>query len=100
MKIELIGTESPYRRIVIDKLPAVVGRAASAEVCLNDSFVGSYQCIIEQGDEGIVVWDLGTRTGTFVNGVRIRRGPLMPGDTLTVGRTDFIVQYEFAVVMQ
>jgi hypothetical protein len=27
--------------------------------------------------------------------VRVKRAELLPGDVLTIGRTDFVVQYEY-----
>jgi pSer/pThr/pTyr-binding forkhead associated (FHA) protein len=73
----------------------MIGRDAAAEVRLEDSWVGHYQCIIDEEEGRLRVLDLGSRNGTFVNGVRIRRTELRPGDTLTVGRTDFVVQYGY-----
>jgi ABC transport system ATP-binding/permease protein len=96
LKVELVNVAAPSQRITLDALPAMIGRDASAEVRLQDSFVGQYQCLIDETEEGPVVWDLGTRTGTFVNGVRVRKTLLQPGDRLTVGRTDFVVHYETA----
>jgi pSer/pThr/pTyr-binding forkhead associated (FHA) protein len=36
--------------------------------------------------------DLGSGSGTFVNGVRRAMSTLLDGDRLTVGATDFAVQ--------
>jgi len=44
--------------------------------------------------DSLQVLDLGSRTGTFVNGKRIQRTLLRHGDTLTIGRSDFFVQVE------
>ena len=94
MKVELV-TVDPTRRIVLDTLPAMIGRDANAEVNVDDSFVGNYHCIVDKEGDTLRVLDLGSRTGTFVNGHRVRRAAvLMPGDRLTVGRTSFVVQYD------
>ena len=96
LKVSLVSAGPPSRRIVIDKLPALVGRHASAEVRLDDSWVGGFQCLLDQDRGKLRVLDLGTRTGTFVNGIRIKRAELRPGDVLTVGRTNFVVHCEDA----
>jgi pSer/pThr/pTyr-binding forkhead associated (FHA) protein len=94
MKVEFITTD-PRRGVVLDTLPAMIGRDASAEVNVEDSFVGTCHCIVDRDGDRLRVLDLGSRTGTFVNGHRVRRAAfLMPGDRLTVGRTSFIVQYD------
>ncbi len=81
-------------RIVLDTLPVIIGRASNATVNLDDSFVRNYHCILDAEGDTLRVLDLGSRTGTFVNGRRVQGAAvLMPGDRLTVGRTTFVVQY-------
>jgi pSer/pThr/pTyr-binding forkhead associated (FHA) protein len=92
-RVVLVSVGPPERNIIVDELPAMIGRDAAADISLDDSWVGHFQCIIDREGDKLRVLDLGSRNGTFINGVRIRRATLMPGDTLTVGRTDFIVQY-------
>ena len=94
MKVELVSAGPPERRIVLDSLPAMIGRDDSADICLGDSWVGWYQCILDDDDGPLRVLDLGTKTGTFVNGTHIRTATLMPGDRLTVGRTTLLVRCE------
>ena len=72
-----------------------IGRAASADVNVDDSFVGSYQCILDEDGDTLRVLDLGSRTGTFVNGHRVQGAAVvMQGDRLTIGRTHFVMQYD------
>ena len=40
----------------------------------------------------LVVEDLGSTNGTIVNGKKVERVVLRVGDTLTVGRVEFMVQ--------
>jgi pSer/pThr/pTyr-binding forkhead associated (FHA) protein len=40
------------------------------------------------------VQDLGSKNGTFVNGVHVGKALLLPGDRLTVGRTPLFVRYQ------
>ena len=95
MQIELTCMDSRKRKIVVDQFPVIVGLDPGADICLDDSAVGHYQCMIDNGDEGLMVWDLGTQSGTFINGVRIvKKHPLLPGDELTIGRSRFVVNYE------
>lgn len=72
----------------------MIGRNPTADVCLADAGVGEFQCIIERDDGRLSVADIGGGLGTSVNGHRITRAALMPGDRLRVGRSDFTVQYE------
>jgi pSer/pThr/pTyr-binding forkhead associated (FHA) protein len=94
MKLELHGTDSRKKKFIVDQFPVIVGLDPDSDICLDDSAVGHHQCMIDDGDEGLMVWDLGTKTGTFINGARVpKKAPLMPGDELTIGRSSFVVHY-------
>jgi ABC transport system ATP-binding/permease protein len=94
MKVELSNTKDPEDKIVLDKLPAIIGQDTAADVRLADAWVAGCHCMIAIEGEMLVVLDMGSNTGTFIDGMRIRRAHLIPGDTLTVGRTSFLVEYE------
>ncbi len=96
MKIELTSTDS-RKKFVVDQFPVIVGLDPGSDICLDDSAVGHHQCMIDDGDEGLMVWDLGTQTGTWINGQRVKsKTPLLPGDELTIGRNTFLVHYDHA----
>ena len=65
----------PHNDIQIDNL-AVSGEHAVIVTILNDSFLE----------------DLGSTNGTIVNGKTVNRSVLREGDTLTIGRVDFLVR--------
>jgi pSer/pThr/pTyr-binding forkhead associated (FHA) protein len=91
MKVVLVNIGPPERRIVLDNLPAMIGRDDSADISLRDSWVGWFQCILDQDEGKLRVLDLGSQNGTFVNGARVRTAELKVGDTLTVGRTSYVL---------
>lgn len=94
MKVELIDTNAGRPKIVVDQLPVILGLSPSADICLDDSAIGHYQCMIDQSDGQLMVWDLGTKSGTWVNGIRVsQKSVLAPGDRLTIGRSTFAVHY-------
>ena len=94
MKLELENTDPRKDRITLTVFPVIIGLDRDADVCLDDSSIGHYQCMIDQSDGELMVWDLGTKLGTWVNGVRVsRKSVLEPGDQLTIGRSTFIVHY-------
>jgi pSer/pThr/pTyr-binding forkhead associated (FHA) protein len=93
MTLELVGVTKPKSR-VLKSLPALIGPDADAELQSGDSPEGTYHCLISRAGDHLVVWDLGTKGGTFVNGVRVTKAPLKASDTLRLGGTDFSVRYE------
>ena len=46
MEVALINTRNRQQKIVLDKLPAIIGQDAGAEVPLQDSWIGCSQCIL------------------------------------------------------
>jgi pSer/pThr/pTyr-binding forkhead associated (FHA) protein len=94
MKLELISVDRQKPSIILDQFPVIVGLDPGADICLDDSSVGHYQCMIDDGDGVLTVWDLGTKLGTVINGVRIvQKAPLMSGDEIGIGRNCFVVRY-------
>ena len=66
-----------------------LGRAARCEIRLNVKGVDPLHCLLVQGPEGLIVRDLDSASGTFVNGQRIAHALLHDGDLLNVGPFQF-----------
>lgn len=95
MKLELIRLDRQKPPIVLQQFPVIVGLDRGADICLDDSSVGHYQCMIDETDGLLTVWDLGTKLGTSINGLRVSpTATLMPGDELTIGKNCFLVRYD------
>ena len=95
MKLELICVDRQKPPIVLQQFPVIVGLDPGADICLDDSAVGHYQCMIDYCDGVLMVWDLGTKLGTTINGVRIvQKAVLMPGDEIGIGKNRFVAHYD------
>jgi serine/threonine protein kinase len=71
----------------------VIGRSRRADVALiADEHVSHRHCRLVWSDRRLVVEDLGSRNGTYVNSARTARSELAPGDTLRVGATTLVLQ--------
>jgi pSer/pThr/pTyr-binding forkhead associated (FHA) protein len=68
-----------------------VGRATNADLILDAALVSRIHCRLEAHDETLEVVDLESTNGTFVNGARVTRAHLIPGDRLKVGRVELQV---------
>ena len=67
-----------------------IGRDESNQLCLNDTAVSRKHCRIERLDQQYQVLDLGSHNGTFVNGIPIRHKQIEHGDTICVGKSEFV----------
>jgi pSer/pThr/pTyr-binding forkhead associated (FHA) protein len=89
-----------------DTIPLVrstmkVGRRESCDVCLRFANISSVHCELAFKPEGYwVIRDLNSTNGIKVNGQRLRFRPLRPGDRVTIGKRDYLIQYELAVNSQ
>ncbi len=92
MSVELIGTGSTSH-MVLPELPAVISAETLAQTP-SDDIDPSYLCLISQVDNQLVVWDLGGKGGTFVNGSRVKRATLKDSDTLAFGGNEYRVHNE------
>ena len=74
------------------EVPVLIGCADDAQIRLSDPSVGYHHCEIDRFNGRMIVRDLDSLHGTFVNGARIRESELNPGDHLAVGMLTLLVQ--------
>ena len=68
-------------------LPATLGRdGTAAAVVLDDPDVSRRHARLEIIDNHLVLVDLGSTNGTYVNDARVTRQVLVPGDRMRIGR--------------
>jgi pSer/pThr/pTyr-binding forkhead associated (FHA) protein len=77
-------------RIPPDRTLAV-GRAATSDVPICDATVSRRHAMVGLTKRGVVVTDLGSRNGTYVNGKRVTSAVLTPGDVVSFGQAAFEV---------
>ncbi len=85
--LALFGPRRGVARAFTGRL--VLGRGRTADVPLIDDRVSREHCAIEPTERGYRVVDLGSRNGTWLNGVRVEAAPLGPDDRLAVGESVF-----------
>ena len=80
------------REITVQQFPFVIGRRTGSDCSLSLSFVSRRHCqFVRIGDE-VLVQDLKSHNGTFVNGKRASRPlPVQDGDELMLGHCSFRV---------
>lgn len=76
------------REVVIAPCPFRIGRQTGNELTLRDSRISRQQAQINAVDGVLVLEDLGSRHGTFVNGDRVLRHELKAKDSIDFGVPD------------
>ncbi len=90
LRVRVIRPEEAVRTIDAGAAPLLVGRAPACGLVLDAPKVSRTHCRIEAGGDTVLVTDLGSRNGTFVNGKRIEApAHIAPDDELGIG--DFVL---------
>ncbi len=84
----VIGRGHDARRVALTAKPLTIGSGRESDVQLSDRTVSGRHCRLEPSRDGLRVRDLGSRNGTFLDGVPIDLARLHAGSVLRVGRTD------------
>lgn len=80
--------EQQGREVALPPTTMVIGRDPAADMVLDDPLVSWHHARLSRSAAEVVLEDVGTTNGTFVNGRRVQGSvPLTVGDRLRVGRT-------------
>lgn len=93
-KLVCLDAVASAPEIAITVLPSVIGRSPEADARIEEAWVSRVHCAIDREGQALLVRDLHSRNGTFVNGRRVEVTQLRPGDRLTVGASTFAVDYD------
>lgn len=70
-----------------------IGRSKGSDICVNDPAVSRDHCVLLRRTEGWLVSDIGSKSGTFVNGKKAKgRTQVLIDDEISVGNTTFILK--------
>lgn len=72
-------------RVLLGAAPLTVGRDASRDLVLVDKDVSRLHLLVALEQGTVIVEDLNSTNGTFINGQRVTRAPLTDGNLLQVG---------------
>jgi DNA-binding NtrC family response regulator len=97
----VVGGPLRGARFVTEGYPLTIGGGDSCSLVLHDETVSRRHAEVLPVGERLVVRDLGSRNGTFVDGVQINEAPLAPGCQLRCGSTvlEFVPASERVMVM-
>ncbi len=73
-----------------EKDAVILGRGASSDITVWDIRASRAHCRIDRMAAGYVISDLNSSNGTYVNGERIERHGLRPGDVIKIGASEFL----------
>ena len=92
VNLVLFKKDGSTRAFPLSSSVTVIGRRQDCDLCVPLMIVSRRHCEIDQEGDQLLVRDLGSRNGTFLNGQQVSQGYISPGDSLRIGPIDFAVQ--------
>lgn len=68
-----------------------IGRHADCDVCVPLGEISRHHARVKPGNDGVLVEDLDSANGTYINGKRVRSGTLHPGEELALDTVRFML---------
>ncbi len=93
IKFELYRGDEYLRSETFDEPIIKIGKVASSHLRLDDESASRMHAMIEvTGPDEVHVIDLGSATGTFVNGQKSTKARLQNGDEIMIGETRILIE--------
>lgn len=88
--LKVLSGQRAGQQLKIPQPKCFVGRAPDCQLRPDTDQISRHHCVISQFDDAVLVRDLGSKNGTFINGERItRERELNDGDLLEIGPFSF-----------
>ena len=84
-RVELVRGPSAPREFALVGDEIVLGRSHQASICIDSGLLSRRHAAVRRNGPELVLADLDSANGVFVNGVRIHSVVLCEGDTIQIG---------------
>ncbi len=84
-KLMVTLTGEQPREVLLSEKRALVGRADLSDIVIADQFVSGQHALLIRDENAVVLVDLRSRNGTYVNGRRIQSKVLLHNDIVSLG---------------
>ena len=94
MPLKLVAIAGDRSLVLPNGRPLLVGRAMACDLAVSDPTVSRRHAEVEAFEGSILIRDLDSTNGTFVDGERVREALAPPGSRIAFGKVDFEVEEE------
>jgi serine/threonine protein kinase len=88
----VLTAEASGKKVRLFQAKSIIGRTSECDIVLRSAEVSKQHCQILVEPDHVVVEDLGSANGTYVNDEPIQRARLHDGDRLTIAGYEFLVR--------
>lgn len=92
--IQITDPQGLSKKISLVKNRYVLGSSEGCDVVIKDDYVSSQHCEILFSPSRVLIKDLSSTNGTFVNGLRVVEAALTPSSEVKLGESKLTVLYE------
>ena len=90
-------SQKPLSALRLNARSAIIGRSPKVDICLLDKSVSRRHAHLELIQSGVVIQDLGSRNGTFVQERRIQTVTVKPGQRIRFGSVSMLLSQQLEV---
>jgi putative nucleotidyltransferase with HDIG domain len=94
LHVRVVSGNSKGRTVVLEpaNLPLTIGRDPENVIVLDHTAISRFHCRLTCEKDQYFVHDLGSTNGTYLNGRRVTRERLSPGDELIIANVGIVVE--------
>ena len=96
----MLRRDGTRRAFAFQKARVVVGRTYHCDLRIPMASVSRKHCAFVTRDNEVLLRDLGSTNGTYVNGARIAEVSLCSGDKIAIGPVQFRLEIEELIVAE
>jgi predicted component of type VI protein secretion system len=90
----MVQKDGGSKEVPLNNLPITIGRGDDCKLRVPLASVSRHHCELLIDDDELMVRDLKSSNGTYVNKDRVTKRELVPGDLLAVGPVVFVVRID------
>ena len=87
-RLIILAKDRSARQVYISGRMTTIGRNQNNSLVVDRDRVSRKHAVIDWDGRNYAITDIGSRNGTFVNGMRVMQRHLRSGDTITIGDCD------------
>ncbi len=87
----IIKEDEQIQKTIIGTKPVYIGRSRSCDIRINDPIASGKHCHFRLVEGKVILTDLESTNGTFVNGQEIEKKTLLLQDVVTIGSTKITI---------